>query len=50
MIADIEAKISGAYREKIIANQLYQILLNFGKMYFMMTHLKAAKHGISGVL
>lgn len=29
IIADIEAKISGAYGEKITANQLYKILLNF---------------------
>lgn len=40
MIADIEAKISGAYGEKITANQLYKILLNFDKMYFKMTDLE----------
>lgn len=40
IIADIEAKISGAYGEKITANQLYKILLNFDKMYFKMTDLE----------
>lgn len=40
MVADIEAKISGAYGEKITANQLYKILLNFDKMYFKMTDLE----------
>lgn len=37
MISDIEVKISGAYGEKITANQLYKVLLNFDKMYFKMT-------------
>ena len=40
MVADIEAKISGAYGEKITVNQLYKILLNFDKMYFKMTDLE----------
>ena len=40
MIADIEVKISGAYGEKITANQLYKVLLNFDKMYFKMTDLE----------
>ena len=40
MIADIEVKISGAYGEKITANQLYKVLLNFDKMYFRMTDLE----------
>lgn len=40
IIADIEAKISGAYGEKITANQLYEILLNFDKMYFRMSDLE----------
>lgn len=40
MIANIEAKISGAYGEKITANQLHKILLNFDKMYFRMTDLE----------
>ena len=40
IIADIKAKISGAYGEKITANQLYKILLNFDKMYFKMTDLE----------
>ena len=33
-IADIEGKISGAYGDKITADQLYTILLNFDKMYY----------------
>lgn len=37
MISDIEVKISSAYGEKITANQLYKVLLNFDKMYFKMT-------------
>ena len=37
MISDIEVKISGAYGEKITANQLNKVLLNFDKMYFKMT-------------
>ncbi len=40
MIADIEAKISGAYGEKITADQLYKVLLNFDKMYYKMTDLE----------
>lgn len=40
MIADIEVKISGAYGEKITANQLYKVLLNFDKMYFRMADLE----------
>ena len=40
MISDIEVKISGAYGEKITANQLYKVLLNFDKMYFKMTDLE----------
>ena len=40
MIADIEVKISGAYGEKITANQLFKVLLNFDKMYFKMTDLE----------
>ena len=40
VIADIEVKISGAYGEKITANQLYKVLLNFDKMYFKMTDLE----------
>ena len=40
MIADIEVKISGAYGEKITADQLYKVLLNFDKMYFKMTDLE----------
>lgn len=40
MISDIEVRISGAYGEKITANQLYQVLLNFDKMYFKMTDLE----------
>ena len=40
MIADIEVKISDAYGEKITANQLYKVLLNFDKMYFKMTDLE----------
>ena len=40
MIADIEVKISGAYGEKITANQLYKVLLNFDKMYYKMTDLE----------
>ena len=40
MIADIKAKISGAYGEKITVNQLYKILLNFDKMYFKMKDLE----------
>lgn len=43
IIVDIEAKISGAYGEKITANQLYKILLNFDKMYFKMTDLEKLK-------
>ena len=40
IIADIEVRINGAYGEKITANQLYEILLNFDKMYFKMTDLE----------
>ncbi len=40
MIADIEAKISGAYGEKITADQLYKVLLNFDKMYYEMADLE----------
>lgn len=40
MISDIEVKISGAYGEKITANQLYKVLLNFDKMYFKKTDLE----------
>lgn len=40
MIADIEAKISGAYGEKITADQLYRVLLNFDKMYYKMADLE----------
>lgn len=40
IIADIKAKISRAYGEKITANQLYKIFLNFDKMYFKMTDLE----------
>jgi len=36
-ITDIKGKISGAYGDKITADQLYQILLNFDKMYYKMT-------------
>jgi len=36
-IRNTEVKISGAYGEKITANQLYKVLLNFDKMYFRMT-------------
>ena len=39
-IADIEVKISGAYEEKITTDQLYKILLNFDKMYYMMSDLE----------
>lgn len=39
-IADIEGKISGAYGDKITADQLYKILLNFDKMYYKMTDLE----------
>lgn len=40
MIAEMEAKISEAHGEKITANQLYKILLNFDKMDFKMTGLE----------
>lgn len=43
MIADIEEKISGAYGEKITANQLYKILLSFDIMYSKMTDLEKKK-------
>ncbi len=39
-IAEIEEKISGAYGEKITANELYKVLLSFDRMYFKMTDLE----------
>lgn len=39
-IADIDAKIRGAYGEKITTDQLYKILLSFDKMYYRMTDLE----------
>ncbi|MDE7331169.1 MAG: hypothetical protein K2O16_02860 [Lachnospiraceae bacterium] len=39
-IADIEEKISGAYGEKITADELYKVLLSFDRMYFKMTDLE----------
>ena len=39
-IADIDARIRGAYGEKITTDQLYKILLSFDKMYYRMTDLE----------
>lgn len=39
-IAEIEEKISGAYGEKITADELYKVLLSFDRMYFKMTDLE----------
>lgn len=39
-ITDVEVKISAAYEEKITADQLYKILLNFDKLYSKMTDLE----------
>lgn len=39
-VADIDARISGAYGEKITTDQLYKILLSFDKMYYRMTDLE----------
>ena len=49
-ITDVEVKISAAYEEKISADQLYKILLNFDKLYSKMTHLKAVKFSVFGIL
>lgn len=39
-IVDIDARIRGAYGEKITTDQLYKILLSFDKMYYRMTDLE----------
>ena len=39
-IEDIDARIRGAYGEKITTDQLYKILLSFDKMYYRMTDLE----------
>ena len=39
-ISDIEEKITGAYGEKISADELYKVLLSFDKMYYRMTDLE----------
>ena len=39
-IAEIEEKISGAYGEKITADELYKVLLSFDRMYFKITDLE----------
>ena len=39
-MSDVEEKIMGSYGDKITADQLYKILLNFDKMYYKMTDLE----------